>query len=171
MLRKDYIFFGIVNFSEKLTANYKFIYRKTLKYNSSISYFLTHHKGILSYEDIEKYIKLNTDKVLISVMKTYNPPVKGKPKSIKDNFLIFKQTYVHEQDKVKYDYLLTEVVKDKYTEYSKYLKDISNKMNLFTNDESVKFNLTCCVNNDTSLIMVFYEKLENEETPMERNSN
>lgn len=171
MLRKDYIFFGVANYSEKLTGNYKFFYRKTLKYNSCISYVIVHHQGKLSYEDIDNYIKLHIDKVLISVLKIYNPVVKGKQKSIKDSYLIFKQTYVYEQDRVKYDYLLTEVVKDKYTDYNKYLKDISSKMNLFTDDDSVKFNLTCCMNNDSSFMMVFYEKMENEETPNERKSN
>lgn len=166
MLRKDYIFFGILNYNERLMTNYKFIYRKTLKYNNQITYEIISHKGVLNYDQIEKYIKSNIDKVLVSVMKTYTM-VKDKNKTISDNILIFKKSSANE--KSRYDYLLTEVVKDKYTECSVYLKDISTKMNLFQDEESVNFNLTCCVNNDNSLFLIFYEKLEKDEITYEYN--
>ena len=87
---------------------------------------------------------------------------KDKNKKIIENIMVFKKTISNEVS--RYDYLLTEVVKDKYTEFSVYLKDISSKMNLFQDDESVKFNLTCCINNDSSLFLIFYEKLDNEDT-------
>ena len=161
MLRKDYIFFGILNFSDKLLNNYKFLYRKTLKYNNQVTYYILPHKGELTYDEIEKYIKSNIDKVLVSVMKTYTMN-KDKNKKIIENIMVFKKTISNEVS--RYDYLLTEVVKDKYTEFSVYLKDISSKMNLFQDDESVKFNLTCCINNDSSLFLIFYEKLDNEDT-------
>jgi len=169
MLRKDYLIFGIVNFSEKLTTNYKLIFRKTLKFDSNIAYEIIPHSGILTYDDLEKYINTNNDKILITVMKTYKSTNRNRSKSILDNYLIFKKNLT--PDRKSYDYLLTEVVKDKYTEFSTYLKDISNKMNMFS-DESVKFNLSCCINNENSLFLVFYEELDkDEEEALENNEN
>jgi len=162
MLRKDYIFIGIVNNSEKVENQYQFIYRKTLKYNSTISYDIISHKGLLLSDDLEKYVKLNNDKVLFSVMKTYHSS-NEKFKKVKDNYLIFKKLGENEI----YDYLITEVVKDKYTDFNDYLQNISKKMNLFQNDDYVKFNLTCSVNTDNSLFLVFCERMEKEETPFE----
>jgi len=158
MLRKDYVFFGVVNYSDKLPNQYKFIFRKTLKYNNQTTFEIIHHNGIIRYEELEKYVKLNNDKVLVSVLKTYINNT-DKVKKIKDNFLIFKKTGENEV----YDTLITEVIKDKYTEFSIYLKDISSKMNGMMNNDEVKFNLTCCVNNDRSLFLVFYEKLEKSD--------
>jgi len=157
MLKKDWIFFGEVISSEKQANEHKFIFRKTLKYNTDVSYEIIGHPSELEYQDLEEYVKSNNDKVLISVLRTYVNP-KEKHKKIKENFLIFKKT----GEKAIYDYLITESVSDKSTDFSVYLNDISKKMVLWQNEDSIKFNLTCCFNTDTSLLLVFYEKMDED---------
>jgi hypothetical protein len=135
MLKSDYLFTGVINYSKENSKEYKLVFKKILKITDETSYDVILYDGILSQSVVEKIVKENNHKVLKSVL-TFCRNQSDKSKSKKVYFFIFKNNIIKEQK--DYDNLVVEM-KRKNMPDNIYYSDLAMKLNNL-NKSIVQFN-------------------------------